>query len=91
MVQEEDSARMQGRSLCLGAGIVPARVQVEILVGPGQGLVKGEAPCGVKGQRPLVRPGGQPWPNKVLDATLNIGLLSVTHRAELTASPGKAS
>ena len=55
------------------------------------GLVKGETSCGVKGQRPLVRPGGQPWPNKVLDATLNIGLLSVTLRAELAASPGKAS
>lgn len=48
-------------------------------------------PCGVKGQRPLVRPGWQPWPNKVLDATLNIGLLSVTLRAELAASPGNAS
>lgn len=39
VVQEEDSARMQGQSLCLGAGIVPARVQVESLVGPGQGPV----------------------------------------------------
>ena len=46
------------------------------------GLVKGETYCGVK---------GQPWPNKVLDATLSIGLLSVTLCAELTASPGKAS
>lgn len=39
MVQEQDSARMQGQSLCLGAGIVSARVQVESLVGPGQGPV----------------------------------------------------
>ena len=39
VVQEQDSARMQGQSLCLGAGIVPARVQVESLVGPGQGPV----------------------------------------------------
>ena len=39
VVQEQDSARMQGRSLCLGAGIVPARVQVESLVGQGQGPV----------------------------------------------------
>lgn len=40
VVQEEDSAKMQGQSLCLGAGIVPARVQVESLVGPGQGPVR---------------------------------------------------
>ena len=39
VVQEQDSARMQGQSLCLGAGRVPARVQVESLVGPGQGPV----------------------------------------------------
>ena len=39
VVQEQDSARMQGQSLCLGAGIVPARVQVESLVGPGQSPV----------------------------------------------------
>ena len=45
VVQEEDSAKMQGQSLCLGAGIVPARVQVESLVGPGQSPVWSRVKC----------------------------------------------
>ena len=40
VVEKQDSARMQGQSLCLGVGIVPARVQVESLVGPGQDPVR---------------------------------------------------
>ena len=73
VVQEEDSARMQGQSLCLGAGIVSARVQVESLVGPGQGPVRsrvkhlvdrpkrsGDTPHRVTDEMPCLVKGGAP-------------------------------